>query len=100
MSLQIQEYNTSYNTYNPNSNFSFFEQLPYDITCHILLFIEKDYDDDICNKIKDPCLINIIRNDEYINSKRRIKIVLKTDIAMTYNILRIMSGMSGLAYTN
>jgi hypothetical protein len=88
-----------YNTYNPKSKLSFFEQLPYDIVCYILLFVEKDYDNDICNKLKDPCLINIIRFDKYINSYR--KYVIKINLtAFNYNILRIMSGMSGLAYAN
>jgi hypothetical protein len=82
------------------SELSFFEKLPYEIVCHILLFVEKNYDDKLI-KTKDPCLIFIIKFDEYINSQRKTNLKKSIKIyAMNYNILRIMSGMGGLAFSN
>jgi hypothetical protein len=63
-------------------------------------FIEKDYDNDICNKIKDPCLINIIKFDTYINSYRKDIVTEFESKPMNYNIFRIISGIGGLEYTS
>lgn len=47
-------------------NKSFFEQLPYEIVCHIFLFIEKDYDEKI-KELNYSIFNKIINEDRYID---------------------------------
>jgi hypothetical protein len=56
--------------YNPNENF--FEQLPYEIVCHIFKFIDKDYDKKIL-EINYSRFNYIINEDTYIDKFRYYK---------------------------
>jgi hypothetical protein len=56
--------------YNPNDNF--FDQLPYDIVCHIFKFIEKDYNKKIL-EINYDKFNYIINEDKYISNCRYYK---------------------------
>lgn len=80
---------------------SFFEQLPYEIVCHIFLFIEKDYDEKL-KEMNYSIFIKIINEDKYIDKQRYYKpIPEEVKIhALNYNVFRIMSGMGGLAYSS
>ena len=71
---------------------SFFELLPYDITCHILLFVEINYNNKLKN-INDNTLNYIINNDKYINNLRIYKPVIYTNyIYLTFEERRLFIG--------
>ena len=60
--------------FNPNKNF--FDQLPYDIVCHIFKFIWKDYDKKVL-EINYDKFNYIINEDIYISKCRYYKIHYK-----------------------
>lgn len=60
--------------YNPNENI--FNQLPYDIVCHIFTFIWKDYNKKIL-EINYDKFNYIINEDKYIDKFRHYKIHYK-----------------------
>jgi hypothetical protein len=79
---------------------SFFEQLPYEIVCHIFLFIEKDYDEKL-KELNHSIFMIIINEDKYINKQRYYKFTEELEIILLkYNFSRIMSGMGSLAYSS
>jgi hypothetical protein len=65
--IKINYYKMDIIQHNPNENF--FEQLPYEIVCHIFKFIEKDYDKKIL-EINYSRFNYIINEDTYIDKFR------------------------------
>ena len=59
---------TEITQYNPKENF--FDQLPYDVVCHIFKFIEKEYDIELL-KLNYWLFNTIINEDKYIDKFRK-----------------------------
>ena len=69
--------------FNPNENF--FEQLPYEIICHIFKFIWKDYDKKVL-EIKYDIFNYIINEDKYISKFRQYDIHYKyRNLKLSFN---------------